>query len=169
MFWEHASLAAHCPGALPSANSPSLGISSTLPDSISVRIGQILMASYYLCIATINRLSRNFFDNAKKSVLLTWYISQNAQFFKAKQLYQPTSRATVRPTTASGRKGLAHELPVGKASLHHGDNVVIGQARIRADADHVVDHQFRGGIGGGMGPQVVALGYESAPSLAVEM
>lgn len=78
-----------------------------------------------------------------------------------------TRRTASCPLNA--RENLAHELPVSKACLNHSHDIVIGQTGIRADADHVVDHQFDGGIGGGMGPQVVALGHEGTPTLAVEI
>lgn len=40
-----------------------------------------------------------------------------------------------------------------------------GEAGVGADADHVVDDEFDGGIGYRVRPQVVALGHEGAPPL----
>lgn len=48
--------------------------------------------------------------------------------------------APFRALAPEGKWGLSHEIPVSKASLYHGDNVVIGEPCVRTYADHVVDY-----------------------------
>lgn len=64
---------------------------------------------------------------------------------------------------------LPHEVAVGEAGFYHGDDVVVGEAGVGADADHVVDDEFDGGIGYRVRPQVVAFGHEGALPFRVVM